>query len=29
MHGEKVRVTGKVSDDGALYMFRAKRIEKI
>lgn len=27
-HGEKVRVTGKVTDDRALYMFWVKRIEK-
>jgi hypothetical protein len=28
-HGDKVRVTGKVKDDGAMFMFFVKRIEKI
>jgi hypothetical protein len=29
VQGDKIRVTGKVRDDGALYMIFAKRVEKI
>jgi hypothetical protein len=29
MHGDKVRVSGKVKDDGAMFMVFVKRIEKL